>query len=670
MEKGSLILLIAFALIIVGWGIYFYRRFFRRKSELDDIVVREKNGRRNWLFFVYRFYENVPLTQKKFLRIKKRIELVYPADSVSINKQVTKILLINTLAVVAGVVATLLLANGDIYYILVGFCTTYLIVTVVEENQFRKIDQKLLVQFGSFLTKLRHHYHSLPIIDLAIRSTLDEIPYEIRLHMQKIYEIISVPNMKEEMDRYIGNEPNKYVLMFLSMATSIKEFGDKTLEDGSSLFLTDLKYLKQEINKEIIQKRRIKTAFAAIPAITIFPLFAVKFLEAWAKSNFDNIDQFYSGTYGFASMTIIFVVCFIAHKLVVALRDGDEDKEIYDSFFKRVADREPFNEFLTLVVNRHYTRYMRYNDSLKGVGDHTGARAFLLKQLAAGIGTFVLVFLLLFIGAFQARFASIRDWKDEFSNTTVTTEQYRETMRETGLEYALMFKSVDEVNEDTVKQAIIEGQVITNDNYASLIAQEVVEHINTYRNKYFRAWEVLIAAVFGIAAFFVPVLVLRWNTAIIEARKEDEVVRFQSLMLILMHINGTTVRVILEWMERFSYCFKDSIVTCRTNLNQGTNVAIQAMKDSERHEAFRDFCDNLLTIDKVGVEKAFDEIQADREYFLEKREEDAYEDLIKKSSKAKLIMYVPLIATLTLHLIIPMIYYVYSMFQDMSYIFG
>ncbi len=58
------------------------------------------------------------------------------------------------------------------------------------------------------------------------------------------------------------------------------------------------------------------------------------------------------------------------------------------------------------------------------------------------------------------------------------------------------------------------------------------------------------------------------------------------------------------------------------------------MKDSESYEAFKDFCDNLISIDKVGVVKAFDEIQTDREYFMKKREQDREENLARKLAKA------------------------------------
>ena len=109
---------------------------------------------------------------------------------------------------------------------------------------------------------------------------------------------------------------------------------------------------------------------------------------------------------------------------------------------------------------------------------------------------------------------------------------------------------------------------------------------------------------------------------------------------------------------------------CRVNISNGTKEALQELKDSEDFQPFKDFVDNLLSIDKVGVEKAFDEVQTDREYYLAKREEDREESIISKSSKARLVMYIPFFATLGLYVIVPMVMYVINMMSTMTEIFG
>jgi len=108
-----------------------------------------------------------------------------------------------------------------------------------------------------------------------------------------------------------------------------------------------------------------------------------------------------------------------------------------------------------------------------------------------------------------------------------------------------------------------------------------------------------------------PVAMLWFKRNLIDMRKQEEIIQFQSLMLILMHMDGMTVETILEWMERFAYCFKEDIAECRVSLCHGEKEALIALRDSQRYELFRDFVENLLSIDRVGVVAAFDEIKND-----------------------------------------------------------
>ena len=75
---------------------------------------------------------------------------------------------------------------------------------------------------------------------------------------------------------------------------------------------------------------------------------------------------------------------------------------------------------------------------------------------------------------------------------------------------------------------------------------------------------------------------------------EDEVSQFQTLILILMHVDGVNTIMLLEWMERFAFVFKDSISTCIIDLPHSGQKAIQAMQDKESFAPFKSLCLNLL----------------------------------------------------------------------------
>ena len=103
--------------------------------------------------------------------------------------------------------------------------------------------------------------------------------------------------------------------------------------------------------------------------------------------------------------------------------------------------------------------------------------------------------------------------------------------------------------------------------------------------------------------------------------------QFQSLILILMYMDGIDLEEILEWLERFSYCFKEEIATCRMNLNSGQERALSDMQALVQYQPFSNFVDNLKAIDKVGVIDAFDEVKQEREYSRKQKEIEMTESL-------------------------------------------
>jgi len=629
----------------------------QNKKTNSEIRVQQKSGTKNYLIWIYRLYQRVPVLNRVFVKIKASVEHSYPADIVSINKKVSSILL--RVTIIGGIGFTLALGLGaiDLYFLLVGATITFVGLNAYINYSVDKIDTQILRQFADFLTKLRHHYHENNMIDLAIYETLDEIPYEIRLHIQKIYDMLISPELTKKLEGYVGTEPNKFVLMFVSLCASIKEYGDKKLENGASLFLTDLNYLKEEVNNEIIGKRRVKTAFRGIPFWCLAPVVLMKPAQLWIMQQFEGIDEYYDGMMGIISLALIFVISLISYFIVTTLRDPDRGVEADSNIWMRIAAIEPISTYASKVVNKHYTKYKRFNDMLRGMGDRTGPKAFFVKRMTIGIATFVISTVILISGVTITRHTLLNTWKGAFENDMTPSDEYTQAMEECGREYAKIQRKA-EVSDEEYKQQLVadimENTTITNQTYAESVADKIIEKVGKYQDTYFRWWQLLIAIAFGIIGFMAPVWYLKFKRRLVDMRREEEVVRFQSIMLILMHINGTTLPIILEWMERFSYCFKESIAQCRVELPSGMQQALKNLKATETFEPFRDFTDNLLAIDRVGVAKAFDEIQTDREYYMKKREEDREESLSLKLKHAHRIMFVPLFSAIIFYMILPL----------------
>lgn len=159
----------------------------------------------------------------------------------------------------------------------------------------------------------------------------------------------------------------------------------------------------------------------------------------------------------------------------------------------------------------------------------------------------------------------------------------------------------------------------------------------------------------GMTAFFIPRIFMGLRVFFGKREKEDEVLQFHSIILMLMYLKRMNVETILSWLENFSQKFKSSIEECVDSFSYDNEAALLRLKEKEPFLPFVRLVEDLEACDKVGPLKAFDEIAGQREYFLEKRKQDNEIAISEKGAVARVVAYVPLVLTLLLYLIVPFV---------------
>lgn len=173
------------------------------------------------------------------------------------------------------------------------------------------------------------------------------------------------------------------------------------------------------------------------------------------------------------------------------------------------------------------------------------------------------------------------------------------------------------------------------------------------KNEQLMLLETCILLLIGVLAYFIPDIRLRYRATLMRMNMLSEVTQFQSIIMMQMFIPDITVLRILMTMEQFAVIFRQSIRDCINEYSYSVTYALSNMKESENYEPFRRLCDNLLTVDKIGIERSFEEIIQDREHFQRQREADSYRMIRKKSGQAKLIAFIPMLLIMVTYLILP-----------------
>ena len=194
----------------------------------------------------------------------------------------------------------------------------------------------------------------------------------------------------------------------------------------------------------------------------------------------------------------------------------------------------------------------------------------------------------------------------------------------------------------------------------------VYDKIQSVKNSYIKFWQVLTSFILALIAYYVPSLVLFIRNKIREMEKENEIMQFQSIILMLMYIDRVDVQTILEWLCRFSYAFKEPIATCLNNYEAGAYDALEELKEVVPYKDFQRIVEQLQSaVERIPIRDAFDELETERAFFHERRKEGNERLIKKKVAIGKVLGFTPMVLLIGGYLVAPLM--IVSIMQMMSY---
>ena len=150
-------------------------------------------------------------------------------------------------------------------------------------------------------------------------------------------------------------------------------------------------------------------------------------------------------------------------------------------------------------------------------------------------------------------------------------------------------------------------------------------------------------------------LLLKFQVKMRQMEMEDEVMQFQTIIVMLMKIERVNVEIILEWLERYANIFKEPITRCVNNYESGAWEALEELKNDVTFPLFTRIIENLQSaVEKIPIREAFDELDTERDYYQEKRKDSNDRLVSKKAMIGTAIGFAPMICLFVGYLILPL----------------
>ena len=187
-------------------------------------------------------------------------------------------------------------------------------------------------------------------------------------------------------------------------------------------------------------------------------------------------------------------------------------------------------------------------------------------------------------------------------------------------------------------------------------AERVLGKLKIVNSENMQWFEELLAIVFSIIAYMAPVWMMMFQKKMRQMEMENEVMQFQTIIVMLMKIERVNVEMILEWLERYANIFKEPVSRCVNNYEAGAWEALEELKNSVTHQDMIRIVESLqAAVEKIPIREAFDELDADRDYHQEKRKATNEMLISRKGLIGKGVGFAPLVCLFIGYLIIPLV---------------
>jgi hypothetical protein len=242
---------------------------------------------------------------------------------------------------------------------------------------------------------------------------------------------------------------------------------------------------------------------------------------------------------------------------------------------------------------------------------------------------------------------------------TMTEKDKKSAMQLTEMDNKVinMFKNNYKVTIEDVKKGMHEtGEFESfNDEKFDLAAERILGKIKDVNGEYLSVFEVLIGLALGMVGYMAPNFMLMFQAKMRELEMEDEVMQYQTIILMLMKIERVNIEMILEWLERYSNIFREPISRCVNNYESGPWEALEQLKEEIEYKDLIRIVESMqAAVEKIPIAEAFDELDSERDYYQAKRKETNDRLIARKERIGKAIGFAPMVTLFVGYLIIPL----------------
>ena len=614
---------------------------------------------------LYMIYIKIPGIKRYLIKLRRRLEIINIEDEYTTRKQAASILTKALLIILPLTILIIIFTKSNLLLLSILIIFEVFMIETLMDGSVNKIDNKLLKEQIDFFSEIRHAYHEYNMVEEAIYQVAQDDELKVSAQAEKIYEILISDDPESELEKYYDVAPNAYLKEFAGVSYLTKEFGDRKV-DGASLYLKNVNNITQEMQLEILKRDKLDYVFQSLSFISIAPILLLEPLKSWAVSNFSFTNSFYSGKVGMIVQLIIVILTFVCYILIRKVKDVSSTnanvKNTENPWQAKLYKILPIKKVVDLFMPKNGTKeYRKLTSTLKDAASPQKIEWIFINRIVLFILTFV-VSLFMFGQIHKTAINYIYEEPttdyDLLGSMSASDEKKAKTLTEQDNYFLDRLKGKPDITVEKigVELKYSEYYKTSTEEEIKTASERIYTKLQVVNGENLQWFEVLLAIVFAVVAYMSPIWMLYFQRKMRQLEMEDEVMQFQTIILMLMRIERVNVEIILEWLERYANIFKDKISRCVNNYESGAWESLEELKNDISYAPLIRIVEGLqAAVEKIPIADAFDELDTERAYYQEKRKDSNERLISRKGMIGKVIGFAPMIVLFVGYLIVPLV---------------
>ena len=614
---------------------------------------------------LYIFFSRVPFIKRYVLKLRRRLEILNIDDEYITRRDVAKILTKALVILIPLIIITILVTKSNYLLMFILLIFELFMIDILMEGSVDKKDNELLTQQLDFFSEIRHAYHEFNMVEEAIYQVSQDDEKEISRQGEKIYEILTSDDPETELEKYYDVAPNNYLKEFAGISYLTKEFGDRKI-DGASLYLKNVDNITQEMQIEILKRDKLNYVFRSLSFISIAPVLLLEPIKSWAVSNFSFVKNWYYGKSGMIVQILILIITFISYILVRKLKDNGSvnmnTQNTENPWQAKLYKNKFAKKIIDLFLPKDGTKeYKKVKQLLTDAASPLKMEWVYINRIAIAIVTFIIsIFVFMYLHQIAINYEYTQPTTD-YNLISMSTKDEKKAMELTKQDNVFldMFRGKLDTTQQDIERALSKSKYYqdSTDEEIETAAKRILGKLQVVNSESFQWFELLLAFVFAIIGYMSPIWLLMFQAKMRQLEMEDEVMQFQTIILMLMRIERINVEMMLEWLERYSNIFKSQITRCVNDYESGAWEALENLKNDISYLPLIRIVESMqAAVEKIPIKDAFDELDSEREYYRDKRKESNERLIKRKGMIGKVIGFAPMICLFVGYLIIPLVF--------------